>query len=81
MFETRTRKDGKPDGRAKRAEHLATLDVYLRKPHTVDECAEKVGVTRRAIYFMLRELDGHEGRRVVKYGSAREGRYQILRKD
>lgn len=75
---TKLRRDGTPDLRfARREERLAKLEPLLKRPRSVDELADELGVTVRAIYFLFAAL-GERGRTVARVGPKAGGRYVLL---
>jgi len=75
---TKTKKDGSPDLRfMRREEHLAKLEPLLKKPRSVDELADALGVTTRAIYFLFDVLE-ERGLTVARLGPKAEGRYVLM---
>lgn len=74
------RKDGSPDRRFERREtNLKALAGYLKDAeHSVTECAEHLGVSHRALYFLFAALETR-GHRVARLGRKVGGRYTLLR--
>ena len=71
-------KNGKPDRRSvRREEHLEELERYIAKPRTVPECAKKLAVTERAIYFLF-ELLNARGKTVARIGPKAGAKYTLL---
>ena len=79
MLQTRVTKDGTPDGRfAQRTEHLARLVELLRGgSKSVAELAKALRVTKRAVYFLFRDLE-KRGTSLARIGDRANGRYLLL---
>lgn len=71
-------KQGKPDRRVLRREnHLKTLEDFLSKQRTVQECADKLAVTDRAIYQMIEQLNARK-KLVARIGPKAAPKYTML---
>jgi len=77
--EIKAKKDGSPDLRhMRRTDHLDTLEAYLRKPRTVEDCARQLGVGARAVYFLFDALEEQRGHRVARLGPKAGGTYTLM---